>query len=453
MIMYSEVAKKVAPKKARVEELTRELEADKKILKVKEDKLNQVKSSVAKLKKESEDMQKEQYELITKQELTKDRLERAEKLTYLLEDEGKRWAITVKELEIELTNLVGDVFLSAACISYCGPFTGIFRQQLQTDWHEKAISYKIPLSENVNVIKTLGDSVLIRDWMLKGLPSDLVSHENAIYSMKGYRWPLLIDPQLQANKWIKNTENKNGLKILKFKDTHFQNDLKASLTLGYPVLIEDVGESLEPLLDPVLSKQFYRTPDNRLLIHFGDSDIDYDENFKLYLTTKIPNPHYLPEIFIKVNIINFTVTFEGLEDQLLADVFRNEQPELEMQRDLNITNLARYKKNIIDLENRILKLLNESKTETLLDDVELIVTLENSKETSFDISEKIKESTVLEAQIEEVRNKYRSVSIRGSILFFVIKDLSLIDSMYQYSLQYISRFVPFLLLFYLFFFY
>ena len=83
-------------------------------------------------------MQKEQYELITKQELTKDRLERAEKLTYLLEDEGKRWAITVKELEIELTNLVGDVFLSAACISYCGPFTGIFRQQLQTDWHEKS---------------------------------------------------------------------------------------------------------------------------------------------------------------------------------------------------------------------------------------------------------------------------------------------------------------------------
>jgi len=50
------------------------------------------------------------------------------------------------------------------------------------------------------------------------------------------------------------------------------------------------------------------------LIHFCEQDVDYHPDYKLFLTTKIPNPHYLPEIFIKVNIINFTVTFEGLED-------------------------------------------------------------------------------------------------------------------------------------------
>lgn len=56
----------------------------------------------------------------------------------------------------------------------------------------------------------------------------------------------------------------------------------------------------------------------RLLIRFGDTDVDYDENFRLYITTKIANPHYLPEICIKVTIVNFTVTMGGLEDQLLA---------------------------------------------------------------------------------------------------------------------------------------
>ena len=58
----------------------------------------------------------------------------------------------------------------------------------------------------------------------------------------------------------------------------------------------------------------------RLLIHLGDSDIEYDKNFKFYMTTKLANPHYLPEICIKVTVINFTVTKTGLEDQLLRSV-------------------------------------------------------------------------------------------------------------------------------------
>ena len=69
--------------------------------------------------------------------------------------------------------------------------------------------------------------------------------------------------------------------------------------------------------------------DGRVLIKFGDSDIDYDKSFRLFITTKMPNPNYLPEMFIKVTVVNFTVTFEGLEDQLLADVVKLERPEIE----------------------------------------------------------------------------------------------------------------------------
>ena len=51
----------------------------------------------------------------------------AEKLTKLLADEGVRWEEGAKRINEEITNLIGDVFISAACISYCGPFTGEFR--------------------------------------------------------------------------------------------------------------------------------------------------------------------------------------------------------------------------------------------------------------------------------------------------------------------------------------
>jgi len=92
--------------------------------------------------------------------------------------------------------------------------------------------------------------------------------------------------------------------------------------------------------------------------------------------------------------------------------------------------LAGYKKKITECEKLILQMLNDSKPETLLDDVDLISTLESSKVTSEEIKVKIGESTILEEKIEITRNGYKSVSIRGSILFFVIKDLSIIDPMY-----------------------
>ena len=61
--------------------------------------------------------------------------------------------------------------------------------------------------------------------------------------------------------------------------------------------------------------------------------IEYNQKFKLYLTSKMANPHYLPEVFIKTLVINFTVTFDGLDEQLLADVVINLEPEVEKQRD------------------------------------------------------------------------------------------------------------------------
>ena len=88
------------------------------------------------------------------------------------------------------------------------------------------------------------------------------------------------------------------------------------------------------MIDSILNKSIQNI-NGRVLIRFADSDIDYDNNFRLYITTKIPNPNYLPEIFIKVilfniillkfnykkfvifykvSIINFTVNFDGLED-------------------------------------------------------------------------------------------------------------------------------------------
>ena len=98
-------------------------------------------------------------------------------------------------MDIEMEKLVGNVFISCGCISYYGAFTGLYREQMVKLWREECIKRKIPISEDYNIIKVMGNPVIIREWNQRGLPTDTVSIENGILSTKGSRWPLLIDPQ------------------------------------------------------------------------------------------------------------------------------------------------------------------------------------------------------------------------------------------------------------------
>lgn len=168
-----------------------------------------------------------------------------------------------------------------------------------------------------SLITVLADPYDIRFWNSCGLPRDKVSTENAILVTQAGRWPLMIDPQEQANRWIRQMEADKNLKVIKLTDANFMRILETAIRIGMPVLLEEIGEQLDPTLGPVLLKQTF-VQGGRLLMRLGDTDVDYDENFRLYITTKLANPHYLPEVCIQVTIVNFTVTLSGLEDQLLA---------------------------------------------------------------------------------------------------------------------------------------
>ena len=81
------------------------------------------------------------------------------------------------------------------------------------------------------------------------------------------------------------------------------------------------------------------------------------------MTTKMPNPHYPPEVCIKVTLINFTVTNSGLEEQLLGDVVVKEKPEVEKKRQELVITMDRDKKTLKQIEDKILTLLRENEVE------------------------------------------------------------------------------------------
>ncbi|BHF62268.1 Dynein heavy chain 6, axonemal [Sparganum proliferum] len=366
--------------------------------------------------------------------LTAARLKRAGKLTTALADEKERWIVSVGVYDTQLGNLIGDVFIAAACVAYYGAFTTEYRASLVDQWVTKCNSLEIPVTDGVGLFAVLGDAFELRQWNSQGLPRDQVSTENAILVTRSRRWPLMIDPQEQANRWIRNKEVENGLKIVKSTDTNMLRVLESCIRVGSPMLLEDVGESLDPSLEPVLLRQTF-IKGGRLLIRLGDSDVDYDKKFQLYITTKLPNPHYMPEVAIKVTLINFTVTPTGLGDQLLGEVTRLERPELEEARVQLIVHINADKTQLQQIEDKILKLLFESKG-NILDNEALINTLNESKTTSAEINKRLVEAEATEEMITTARSKYTPIAARGSVLYFVIATLADIDPMYQFSLKY-----------------
>ena len=89
--------------------------------------------------------------------------------------------------------------------------------------------------------------------------------------------------------------------------------LELSVQFGRWVLLENVGRELDPSLEPILTQQVTKTGSSYTIV-IGDKSLSYNEKFKLYLTTTMPNPHYSPETFVKMTIINFAITASGLEE-------------------------------------------------------------------------------------------------------------------------------------------
>uniref|UniRef100_A0A665WGL3 Dynein axonemal heavy chain 3 n=1 Tax=Echeneis naucrates TaxID=173247 RepID=A0A665WGL3_ECHNA len=330
------------------------------------------------------------------------------------------------------TNLTGDILLSSGTVSYLGAFTVDYRVECQEQWHILCQEKEIPCSEDFTLSNTLGNQVTIRAWQIAGLPVDSFSTANGIIVFNSRRWPLMIDPQDQANKWIKNMEKANKLAVIKMSDGNYVRILENCIQFGTPVLLENVGEELDPVLEPVLLKQTFKQQGVEYM-KIGENIVEYSKDFLFYMTTGLRNPHYLPEVAVKVCLLNFMITPQGLQDQLLGIVVAKEKPELEEKKNQLILESAANNKQLKEIEDKILQVLSSSEGNFLEDETGIEI-LSSSKILSEKISEKQKIASVTEKEIDDTRMGYRLVAEQSSILFFCISELANIEPMYQYSL-------------------
>uniref|UniRef100_G1KED4 Dynein axonemal heavy chain 12 n=1 Tax=Anolis carolinensis TaxID=28377 RepID=G1KED4_ANOCA len=432
MEVYDRVAKVVAPKKARLAEAQQSLAQTMALLNQKRNELKAVEDRLEALQQTFAEKTEEKARLEFQVDLCAKKLERAEKLIGGLGGEKSRWSNAANDLQNTYDNLTGDVLVSAGVIAYLGAFTAGFRQECSQNWSKLCKEKNIPCSETFSLSKTLGDPIKIRAWNIAGLPTDQFSIDNGVIVNNSRRWPLMIDPQGQANKWIKNSEKENRLSVIKFTDTDYMRTLENCIQFGTPLLLENVGEEIDPSLEPLLLRQTFKQG-GMDCIRLGETIIEYSSDFKFFITTKLRNPHYLPELATKVSLLNFMITPEGLEDQLLGIVVAKERPELEEERNALILQSAANKKQLKDIENKILETLQSSEG-NILEDESAIMILDSAKLMSNEITKKQQIAEKTEIQIAQSREGYRPIAKHSSVLFFSIADLANIDPMYQYSL-------------------
>lgn len=89
--------------------------------------------------------------------------------------------------------------------------------------------------------------------------------------------------------------------------------IEKAIASGMAVVLQNVEEEIDGAIEPILHRHLKKVA-GKLMLIMGDKEVLYNSNFRFYITTKIPNPVYKPEISTQVTLVNFIVKEKGLEE-------------------------------------------------------------------------------------------------------------------------------------------
>ncbi|OHT04040.1 Dynein heavy chain family protein [Tritrichomonas foetus] len=430
---YWFVFQEIIPKRLEAEEAAAKLAASKKVLETQKANLKAVEDQLSALQKRVDEEKSNEKALADNVGHTQLRLNRAQKIMAGLMGETKRWTEYAENLKDSSAFIIGDSLLISAALTHLGPFSPMFRHNLLEEWKRIISTEGIQFTKTFSIASYLGNDATIRDWIAKGLSNDTHSIENGLIIQNSKTsFPLLIDPQFSGTKWLQMVEG-DKLVMLRFDQVDFVARMRSCISTGIPVLIENVGIKLDPIIDPILSREFMNI-DGQKKIALAGEYINYSDGFRMYLSTKYPNPVYSPEVCSQVTLINFTTTPEGLSDLLMNSLIEVEREDLDRKRinlmEANAENMMKLKQ----IEQEILDIVSKAGQDLLDDDV-ATETLQSAQRMSASIEQQMAASKNTEKLINQFKQKFSLISDRAALLYFCASDFSVIDPMYQFSLK------------------
>lgn len=184
----------------------------------------------------------------------------------------------------------------------------------------------------------------------------------------------------------------------------------------------------------MLERNIVRQKTGQLSMQCQNKLINYNADFRLYITTCLPNPHYSPGIASKVTLLDFTLTNHGLQQKMLSTIVAEERIDLQERKEHHIVETAKNKELLYKFESNILEVLSSSEG-NILEDENAINILSTSKCMSEEIQSKQLNAISTESEIDTEIEKYTIVAKHAWILYYCLMQLASINYVYQFSLN------------------
>ncbi len=427
-IQYSLVLQKVSPLEREVKKLDDDLMSSRARLKECADDIKECDEKVERLKVEFGQLTQEAEGLKYGLKKAMDTLESAQNLLGKLVEEKSRWDKQMAGLDEQLLQLPRNILMAAGFITYLGQAPEDARANVVRDW----CSY-LAVKDTFNFMLMMSTETDRLTWKAQGLPGDDLSSENAVIILNTMQYPLIIDPATQATDWLLKYHAAQGtsVEVTTQQDAKFIQKLELAVRFGKTLVIQEV-DRIEPLIFPILRKDLQRQGP-RWCVTIGEKTIDFSENFRLFLVTRNPMMEIPPDAMPLVAQVNFSVTRSGLEGQLLGKTIQHEKPELERQKSELLASEEEMKVRLSGLEKQLLEQLASSQG-NILENKALIQALTDTKTSSLEIMNALKNSHEVQAKLDQERDVYRGFARSAANVYFLVQTLKSLNYMYQFDL-------------------
>lgn len=278
------------------------------------------------------------------------------------------------------------------------------------------------------------------EWKNQHLPEDALSVENGIITTNSVSYPLFIDPQKQATRWVESRHC--DLVQISIHSHKLVSELMECLRLEKAILVKDVVNSIDQQLVPLLERRFSQLADSKFRLHFSEDEfIDVrSPQVTLYLSSSQSNAYFLPDVYTQTTVINFTVSDAAIEEQLLGAIIKVEFPEI--QEYMSGIQLEIVKAQLTEQQfyDQLLELINKkSDSQNILDDSKLVQSISQVGEINCQVQQNLRDNEKLKADILEAKHKFIDVAQRARVLYGVINQLACINDMYQISFHFFMK--------------
>uniref|UniRef100_A0A182NEB2 Dynein heavy chain tail domain-containing protein n=1 Tax=Anopheles dirus TaxID=7168 RepID=A0A182NEB2_9DIPT len=347
------------------------------------------------------------------------KLDRARNLVDNLAEERTRWISAKEEHEDSYARLIGDTLLASGFLTYLGPVDIEIRKSFLSQWFIDLETLDMPFKRQFSLPVFFYEPNVLGRWQENGLPPDDFSAENATILMKSTRVALIVDPQEEAQKWL-IAELDGNVKLVDFDDEISESTVLETFEQHVPLVVENVNRRNVNQLDELFSLR------DMITVACGKCNEKKDSNEMTHPVYLVGQESLAISGFLlkRINQLSF----------VLGLLVRSENPSLEERKDLLHQTILQNKKTLVDLEEQILRILNESKI-PLLENEELYRVLENSRVTYQIVSGGLQQAEQTRLAIGNAREIYRSCAVRSALLFQVIGDLHHFNPLYRYSLE------------------